>query len=221
MIQLQGFPFLIFLALLSFCFSSLSWATETESDKAFLGVSYAVEEKLDQMLGKGFSKGILIHSIIEGSSAQKSGLRKGDIIVGYGQHDPSTMATDKLKSHFKDFIKDQKVGDRVLFKIVRRKTIYSSQSQKKEALLEDKEQLDLILDQQKFGETYHLSVSKKLLELDFLIELGKKETRDPTTVPNNETLFPEYETLKKVTVVELLPLGFLECLGIFFYQKQQ
>ena len=73
-----------------------------ESQSGYLGIQ-----------GQDSNLGAYVHSVFEGSAAEKAGIQSGDIIVGFEGYDIATM------SQLKELLSYYSAGEEVRFEILR------------------------------------------------------------------------------------------------------
>jgi C-terminal processing protease CtpA/Prc len=85
-----------------------------ESGRPFLGINM---QELDASILKGLDpsvkKGVLVTQVVEGSPADKAGIKSGDIVLSFGRKEVGSPA------ELKDVVADSRVGDTVGVKLVR------------------------------------------------------------------------------------------------------
>jgi len=158
---------------------------------------------------KGVSKGLKIVSVLTGSSAEKAGLRIGDIIIEYDARKIPNQPGKVISKSFRDYVKaEKKVGESLHLKLLRTRTRISGQRNGEQIAVAGRKELDELLDNQVPGEGIDISIEKKIVLLDMETVLYTYPYFQTKNQTGNDRLFPEYE--KVSDPFTLLALGWLD-----------
>ncbi len=161
-----------------------------------LGIGVRVVPVPYEFQDKGTSKGLKVETVLQGSSAQKSDLRVGDIIIEYDSNKMTNQPGKVILRSFRDHVKFEKqIGEKLHLKLLRETTEFSGQKNGGEIAVAGREGFDQLLANQPLGETLVISIEKKIVLLDIDTVLYRYPYFQRKNHIQNDRLFPGYEKL--------------------------
>jgi PDZ domain-containing protein len=165
-------------------------------EKPFLGIAYKGVSGLEKQTNDKFSSGIEVVAVLYNTAAWETGLKQGDIIVEYDSKKITGNNIQKITNNFLHYIQNKKnIGDEIVLKILRKKTILDCQSDKVDIDCRNKEELINLLEGQAFKEKLDVSIEKQTEKKIFSVILESKSGNHGSPPPDNVDLFPEFEKL--------------------------
>ncbi len=164
--------------------------------RAFLGISFRAETKLEIKGTDTPLKAVEILRVVPGTAAQRAGLKIGDLILEYDSNHFNDTPDDKINETFRNYIReDKKIGDPFHLKLFRSELTVSGLRGQEPFAPEpfDEDTLSEWIQTQKIDETLELKIHKKPINLEVTARLGQWLHRRTTPPPSNAELFPEYE----------------------------
>ncbi len=184
---------IVLVVLLAITFSSIANDDKEfiSREKAFLGVAYKLTDTKDfKYKTAGF--GYQIIRVLKDTAADVIGLESGDIIIGFDKQDLTKLAEDKRHIFFSKYIKSKNVGDEFNITILRQKTTILQGTNTK---ISDITTLKQAIDNQGSEQLLNFSIDKLVKILKLSAKLGSRATIDEKDLPENNSLFPQYEHL--------------------------
>ncbi|KPK35988.1 MAG: hypothetical protein AMK70_03950 [Nitrospira bacterium SG8_35_1] len=167
--------------------------TEIAQQRAFLGVAHRLIETDEVKQAEG-SYGYLIGLIVPDSTADKMGLRPGDIIVEFDGINLDFVADDERKNYLSQYITlGKKFGDPISLKVLRQTSAIQVSGRAATIQLKNKKELEKLLEKQSSDEKLTVIIDNKIQVLNFTGILGQRQKPGEQDLPPNKDLFPEYE----------------------------
>lgn len=175
--------------------------------KPFLGIAFEGTKGIEKLTDYEFSTGIKVLKVLYGTAAWKAGLKRDDIILTYDSREVAQEDEKKIVKDFQTYIqKKKKIGDKIVLKILRKKTKIDCRSNKRNIDCRYKDDLKNLLDSQSIGEKLDFSIEDKKDDMIFSIVLGSKSDFYENIAPTNADLFPEFEKVTPLYAKQIMKI---------------
>ena len=179
------------LIVLTFVFLSLTLSAEKEpQEKAFLGVGFQlINTQSFKVKNAGY--GYLITRVLQNTAADIIGLEVGDIIIGLNNENFLAVAKKERQGFLSKTIKSKNMGDDLILKIIRQKTIIL----KNKKPVKNIKTIKTLIDNQGDGSKLNFSISKQSKVLTLTAVLGTRANIEEKNIIKNKEIFPQYQNI--------------------------
>ncbi|MCP4699435.1 MAG: PDZ domain-containing protein [Gammaproteobacteria bacterium] len=164
-----------------------------DGKQAFLGIAYRPVSGSDKL--PNIRHGLEVIGVTAGASADKAGLKIGDILIAVDGKRLEDEPIKGLSRFFSNYIRNEKrAGQKIHLQVIRQETRISGSKNEKTLLIKDRDELLAQIEKQSSGETLLLEIENKADTLVFSAVLSERPGAvEPVA---NAELFPEFENIQ-------------------------